>query len=288
MTSLMTNDFELLTRGFYLEGLLVEGEDVWFTDVVVGGVQHLASGKIVLPERMMIGGLLLNEDGCLLVAGPGGIAWVNPETGANGPLVEGLSGANEMRADLSGGMVFGSIDLDAVLRGKKPAPSSLYRLSPDREMTLLRDGLAFANGLSYSADGATLFFNESFAASRAFPVSEDGTLGDPSLLRSKPDCDGLALDAEGNVWITGFSSSFLLCLAPDGSEVRRLELPGNACTNVRFGGRDMRDLYVTVVDTGAAQLLAQGRPLEEKSSALYRTRSPVPGAPITRTRFHLP
>lgn len=279
--------FETLARGFYLEGLLVDGEDIWFTDVAKGGVRRVGSDQVLLGERTMIGGLLLNADGRLLVAGGDGIAWADPGTGAAGVLVEGLGGVNEMRPDGRGGMVFGTIDLASILRGERPGPSSIRRLSADRTLTVLREGLAFANGLAVSPDGRTLYFNESFAAVRAFPVQADGSLGAPRLMADKPDCDGLALDVEGNVWITGFSSNALLCLAPDGREVRRLPLPGHACTNVRFGGPDMGDLYVTLVDPASAQALADGRPLAHENSVLLRTRSPVPGAPIARTRFTL-
>jgi sugar lactone lactonase YvrE len=106
-------------------------------------------------------------------------------------------------------------------------------------------------------------------------------------MADKPDCDGLALDAEGNIWITGFASGELLRLKPDGREAGRLPLPGAACTNVRFGGADMRDLYVNVVDPAAARALAEGRPPEGQNSVLYRSRSPVAGAPIARTAFRL-
>lgn len=89
-----------------------------------------------------------------------------------------------------------------------------------------------------------------------------GGLGEPRPLADNPDCDGMALDAEGNLWISGFSSGELRHLRPDGSEVGRLTLPVKACSNVCFGGADMRDLCVTGVDPACAQALAEGRALE--------------------------
>jgi len=287
MSAAANATFVPLARGFYLEGLLVDGDNIWFTDVITGGVRRVGSDQVLLKNRTMIGGLLLNADGGLLVAGQGDIVWAHPATGAEGILVDGFQGTNEMHPDGQGGIVFGTIDLPAILRGVKPGPSSIYRVSSDRKKTLLHEGLAFANGLAISSDRATLFFNESFAATRAFPIAADGSLGAPRLLADKPDCDGMALDVEGNVWISGFSSGELLCLHPDGREVFRLKLPGRACSNVRFGGPDMRDLYVTVVDPASAQALADGTPLKEQNSVLFRTRSPVPGAPVGRPTFKL-
>jgi hypothetical protein len=49
----------------------------------------------------------------------------------------------------------------------------------------------------------------------------------------------------------------------------------------------LRDLYVTIVDPASAQALAEGRPLTDMNSVLYRTRSPVAGAPIAPAGFAL-
>ncbi len=291
MTSLLISEimatFDPIVSGFYLEGLLVDGDDIWFTDVTVGGVHKVGSDTVLLPDRTMIGGLALNEDGRLLVAGVGGIVWVDPGSGRSGVLVEGLDGVNEMRADGCGGLFFGTIDLPSILEGKRPGPSTIRHLSRDRGLTQLWGGLTFANGLAISADRSAIYLNESFSATRAFPIGEDRALGQPHTLIEMADCDGMALDADGNIWVCGFSSGELRCVTPEGEEVRRLSLPGKACTNVRFGGSDLGDLYVAIVDTASAQALAEGRPLTTRNSTLYRTRSPVPGAPVEKTAFQL-
>lgn len=279
--------FEPVLHGYYLEGLLINGENIWFTDVAIGGVQRAGSDDLLLPDRTMIGGLQLNEDGALLVSGLDGIVWVHPESERSGTVVDEIAGANEMCACARGGLIYGTIDLPAILRGERPGPSTIEYLSPDGVSSQLRRGLTFANGLAFSPRQDELYFNESFSATRAFPVGKGGVLGEPRTLIDMADCDGMALDAEGNIWVTGFASGELRCVAPDGTEVRRMALPGKACTNVRFGGPDLQDLYVTIVDPAAAQALADATPLKERTSTLFRARSPVPGARREHTRLKL-
>lgn len=286
MTAMHDVEFTPIAYGYYLEGLLISGDAIWYTDVAVGGVQRVGSADILLSDRTMVGGLYLNAGGELLVSGAGGIDWINPETGESGSLVLGLGGVNEMRADCDGGLYFGTIDLPSILRGERPGPSTIQHLSVAGELTKLRDGLSFANGLAISPDGEALYFNESFSATRAFPVAADGRLKDPRTLIDLYDCDGMALDADGNIWVTGFASNELRCVKPDGAEVCRIALPGAACTNVRFAGQDGRDLYVTIVEPASAHALAEGRPLTERNSTLYKGRSPIVGAFVVPSRFN--
>jgi sugar lactone lactonase YvrE len=276
-----------IARGFYLEALLIDGDAVWFTDVVLGGVRRAGSDAVLLPERTMIGGLLQNTGGELLVSGADGIAWVDPASGRSGKLVDGLGGINEMRADGAGGLLFGTIDLAAILAGKRPGPSAIWHLDTNRMLTKLKDGLTFANGLSPSPDRSRLYFNESFAGVRCWALDGTRPLGDPLWAIDKVDCDGMALDSAGNLWITGFASDHLLCLSPEGAELNRLALPGPACTNARFAGAELDDLVVCMVDPAAAQALADGRAIEQQNSAIYRAAAPVWGAPIARTAFVL-
>jgi hypothetical protein len=50
-----------------------------------------------------------------------------------------------------------------------------------------------------------------------------------------------------------------------------------AITQIRFGGDDMRDVYITAVPADAGERLAEGKLPEGEVSFLYRGRSSVPG-----------
>jgi sugar lactone lactonase YvrE len=290
-----TIELQPIAQGYYLEALLVEGDTVWYGDVIVGGINRLAadgSSKTWLPERRMVGGLLLKEDGAVLVSGADGVHWFNPANNQTGVLIdsvngEPLKGVNEMRPDGKGGMYFGGSDMPAIEAGTRPGPVGLYRLDTERRATQLCEGLVFTNGLTPNRDGTRLFHNESFVGTFAYDVQADGSLTNRTQLLEKKDCDGMAIDVEGNLWISGFASGELLRVKPDGTIVQRIGLPGDAATNVRFGGSDGRDVYITVVSRAAAMDIKNGITPTAKTSTLYRGRSEVAGQPIPRTRFRL-
>lgn len=289
--------FEPLARGLYLEGLAVDSARgaVWYSDVIAGGVHGLwpdGRTEMLNPGRMWTGGVLMNADGCVLSSGPGGVMWNEPGTDRSGWLIREIagrpiSGVNEMVPDLAGGLYFGVIDLDAVIRGATPGPSAIFRLSANGDVTLVAEGLTFVNGLALSADGTRLFCNDSFAATYAFEVAPDGGLSQRRLLLDKPDADGLALDAAGNLWITGFRSSELSRVTPGGELLGAVATPGGAVTQVRFGGADLRDVYVNTVPADGGDGLAAGALPTEPRSVLYRGRSATPGSAAAPARFQL-
>lgn len=287
--------FTPLARGRYLEALAVDDGTVWFSDVILGGVQGLhADGTTShwLPERRWIGGVAINEDGAVLCSGPGGIAWFNAATGRSGTLLSSIDGApisgvNEMCPDGYGGLIFGTLDLDSIIKGRETAPVALYRLDVSGEVTLLSENLRFCNGVSVSPDGRSLYHNESFVGTFVYDIAADGSLSRRKMLVDKKDCDGIALDTRGYLWLSGFASGELLCVRPDGAVEQRLPLPPGAATNIRFGGLAGRELYVTMVPLTAGAEIARGELPAEPNSVLYRAQSPVSGRVVERTRFKL-
>jgi sugar lactone lactonase YvrE len=288
-------EFEPVARGIYLEGLAVEGDTVWFTDVFDGGVQRRdPDGTLArwLPEREWIGAVGLNGDGALLLSGFGGIVWVDPESGRSGSLVDSvggrpLLGANEMCSDGNGGIYFGEIDLPAIEGRRQPGPVALHHLAADGTTRTVATELVFCNGVGLSEDGGTLYHNESFVGTFAYPVLDDGSLGERQKLLEKEDVDGLVFDVDGNLWITGFSSNDVICVTPEGEVADRVSVPAGAVTNIRFGGADGRDLYVTTVPLEAGMEIAAGRWPTAPDSVLYRTQAPVAGRIPPRPEFAL-
>jgi sugar lactone lactonase YvrE len=290
--------YEPIARGLYLEGLALDLQRgiVWYSDVIAGGIHGIypdGRTNTLNPDRMWTGGVMVNEDGCVLSTGAGGIMWNNPETGASGWLlaeIDGkpINGINEMVPDGTGGIFFGTNDIEMVLAGQPSRPTQLYRLTADRQVIRLAEGLNFTNGIMFDAQRRRFYCNDSFVATYAFDVQPDLTLANKRVLADKVDADGMALDAEGNVWITGFRSPEIIRLAPDGGALAPVPNPGGAAvTQVRFGGADLRDVYINTVPVDAGDRLAVGELPTEKTSILYRGRADKPGLPVAAARFEL-
>jgi hypothetical protein len=76
-------------------------------------------------------------------------------------------------------------------------------------------------------------------------------------------------------------------LRRDGTHLPPLQTPAGAITQIRLGGRDMRDFYINTVPADGGDSLKDGVPLRGKNSFMYRGRSEVAGMPIPPGRFRL-
>jgi sugar lactone lactonase YvrE len=289
-------EFKVLATGYcFLEAPRAAGAHVWFTDLLLGGVRRLSpDGSVTtfLPDRHHVGGLAVNADGRIVCVGPGGLVWLDPATGASGVLLDTIdgapfaTGANDFIPDGRGGLYFGTLSKGADY-SQEPQSTQLYRIDAERRVTRLADGLKFANGVGLSPDGGRLYHVESLLGVFAYDVLPDGSLANKVLFNAREDGDGLAVDAEGGVWIAHFASGEIARYRPDGKLDRRISMPHKAVSSVAFGGDDWRDLYVTTAGNHGIESLFTGE-LPPREASLFHARSDIPGVPVPVTRFELP
>lgn len=291
-------EFSEIARGLYLEGLSVDHtrEVVWYSDVISGGIHGVKFDGTKVgsfnDDRMWTGGVMMNDDGSVLSTGQFGIMWNNPDSGKSGWLLrelegEAINGINEMWPDGTGGMYFGTNDIERIIDGEDTRPTRLYRITADGETIRLADGIKFTNGIAFDPERRRFYCNSTFECAWVFDVADDLTLTNKRCLIDKEDVDGMSLDTEGNVWITGFRSNYLTRIAPDGSELPRIQTPPGSITQVRFGGADGRDYFFNVVPADGGDTLKEGGEITAANSMLYRGRAEVPGVKIAPTRFKL-
>ena len=88
--------------------------------------------------------------------------------------------------------------------------------------------------------------------------------------------DGMTVDAEGCLWVAHYNRGVVRRYSPEGRMIGAVVLPVRQVASCAFGGRDLKDLYITTLThTLTAEQLRQ----EPLSGALFRCRPGVGGLP---------
>ena len=137
--------------------------------------------------------------------------------------------------------------------GDYPGPTGeIYRIDPDGTAAVFHSGpFHYTNGLAIDGVARYLYVAQT-ATDDVVRVPLDGSGGAPEQVCAPgallPMPDGLAFDAEQNLYVTSFGASALERIRPDGSVelVARDErgLTINRATNCAFGGAEMDRLYL--------------------------------------------
>jgi sugar lactone lactonase YvrE len=290
--------FVRIAEGVYLEGLSYDFKRnvVWYSDPLKGGIYGVTpDGEPVASfnlDRQWTGGVMMNADGSVLSTGPGGIMWNDPDTGKSGWLLQeidgkAINGVNEMWPDGTGGIFFGTNDVEYIALAQTTRPSAVYRLTRDRKVITLDTEVYFSNGLAYDPGRKTLYCSDTFRTSWAWDVKDDLTLTNKRVLMDREDCDGMTLDAQGNVLITGFRTDGMIRrMKPDVTQIDTLKTPPGSTTQIRFGGADLKDFYIALVPAGAGDGIKDGKPVTDPS-CIYRGRSEYAGVGIAPANFEL-
>jgi gluconolactonase len=119
----------------------------------------------------------------------------------------------------------------------------VYYLAPDRQ-NLIRviDDLVQPNGIIGTPDGQVLYVADIGAGQTfSYHIQKDGTLSDKKLF-CPMGSDGLTIDSEGNVYLTGKG---VTVFDRTGKQIAHIEVAEPWTANVCFGGRDLATLFIT-------------------------------------------
>lgn len=260
---------EELASGYtLLEGPTVDGDGgVYFSDVIGGGVHRWSPEgvKQVVPKRRGVGGIVLHADGGVIVTGRDVL---HVRGGGSRVLLslDGVTGFNDLATAPDGSVYVGALRFHP-FAGDAPVPGEIWRVGAAGEAAPAAGGVLWANGIGFSPDGRVAYGSDyARACVLAWEVGADGALSSPRTLAEMPagSADGLAVDAEGGVWVAPGANGNVVRFAPDGSLDRKLPVPAKFVSSLCFGGDDMCDLYVTTGD-----------------GTLLRGRSDVAGVALT-------
>jgi gluconolactonase len=259
---------------------------VFFTNTEASAIMRW-NGKslsVFRQDQNAANGLLFDRQG-RLVACEGKAGRVTRTDMANGQITvlcdqfdgKPLGMPNDLAFDAAGRIYFTSrMAPDAPAGGNV---NSVYRIDPDGRVTrvLHAPNIDMPNGIVTSPDDKILYLVESDGREGrkrqivAYDLSADGTpTGGRTHVPFYPgrSGDGMAIDAEGNLYIAaglhkprGTSETLdtrpgIHVVTPAGKLVDFLETPDDTITNCRFGGEDLKTLYIT---SGRKLLSARSR-----------------------------
>jgi len=171
---------------------------------------------------------------------------------------------NDMVVDAQGRAYVGNFgfDLDAEMAARGPAAvtaehatAKLALVTPDGAVRVAAEDMHFPNGSVITPDGKTLIVGETFAARlTAFDIGADGALSNrrvwAPLAPRLPD--GIALDADGTVWVANPVAPECFRVAQGGAVLEVIDT-GAPCFACMLGGEDGRTLFMLTAGGAGAQ-----------------------------------
>jgi sugar lactone lactonase YvrE len=263
-------------------------ERLVFVDIMRGHIHEFnpATGKDrVVEVGRPVGCVALSERGDWIAGASDGFYRVDPRTGRTtllAPVEAELTDnrMNDGHVDARGRFWAGTMGMGG-LRER----GSLYRLDPDGSVRRVLTRVTVSNGLDWSPDGRTFYFTD-LTLSRIDQFDFEPVAG--TIANRRPFVefplevgypDGLAVDAEGFVWVGLWEGGSLHRHAPDGRLDVIIPVPASQTTKCAFGGPDLRDLYITTAWIGLDRRAREAQPL---AGGLFRVRPGVRGRTVNR------
>lgn len=206
------------------------------------------TGRVLLDD--LTGGLALTKSGKLLLAGRQGIHLFDPDSEKSTLLFDPEKHKPENRfnsaaLDARGNLWVGTMRVDG-----QSGSGSFYQLGPDLSVKVMLPNVTLPKNAGWSLDGTELYLSQGGDARLdAYRIRPDGTLGPTrTLVQGNAEIghpNGIAVDAEGCIWVAMLGGWTVNRYAPDGTLLRRIDLPVPMPTALCFGGPDLSQLFVT-------------------------------------------
>ncbi len=181
---------------------------------------------------------------------------------------------NDMVVDTNGRAYVGNFGHD-FFKGEPPKAAEVILVSPDGSARIVAPDMMFPNGSVIPPGGKTLIVGESMAHRLTeFDIAADGTLANRRVWAELGDHlpDGIALDAEGAIWVAAPFTHELFRVRKGGEvveQIKREQMP-IACA---LGGPGRRTLFLLTSETVVPDECRQKR-----SARIETTEVEVPGA----------
>jgi len=156
-----------------------------------------------------------------------------------------LNGPNDIWISANGGLYFTDpyYKRNYWKRGAKEQDECVYYLAkPEAKPVRVIEDFKQPNGIIGTPDGKMLYVADIGAGKTySYRIQADGSLKDKKLF-CELGSDGMTIDSEGNVYLTGKGVSVF---DRAGKKIEQIEVPEPWTANVCFGGKDHQMLFIT-------------------------------------------
>jgi sugar lactone lactonase YvrE len=180
---------------------------------------------------------------------------------------------NDGKCDSDGRLWAGTINTS----DEPSETAALYRLDHNG-LSEVEGGYTNANGKTWSPDGAILYHADT-SRGIIWQYDYDPATGVAdhkrvfvNLGEARPD--GLASDADGNIYAAIFGGSCVSVLSPRGEKIEQIDVPAPHVTSCAFGGEGLRTLLITTAYDGMDDAALKEAPLSGHVFAIERA---IPG-----------
>ena len=161
---------------------------------------------------------------------------------------------NDMVVDAQGRAYVGNFGYNYEA-GESEKNTVLIMVTPEGEVSVAADDLAFPNGTVITPDGGTMIIGESEGNRlTAFDIGPDGSLSNRRVWASLDvPPDGICLDDEGCIWVAVPDEPGSFIRVAEGGEVKeRIDLEDRGGYACMLGGEDRRTLFMLEAFTGVS------------------------------------
>ncbi|MGD9995536.1 MAG: SMP-30/gluconolactonase/LRE family protein [Ilumatobacteraceae bacterium] len=268
----------------FAEGLRWHDGALWLSDLFGHAVHTITDGR--LERRLQLpddepSGLGFLPDGTPIVVAMKSRQLRSIGSGS-AQLYAEMSGAatsecNDMYVDAHGRAYVSTFGYD-LRSGEEPKPGTVVLVRPGEDAVVAAGDLIFPNGMVASPDGRTFIVAQLFGEElTAYDVEADGSLTNRRVFASLPGRapDGLAIDAEGGVWVATSTGGSCIRVVDGGEITHEISFGEEWVTSCALGGEDGRTLFVASAQTTLDDWLA-GRSVSHIRTVAVDV--PAPGA----------
>jgi len=234
----------------------IYNKQIWVYDPII------KKCKIFWQGNLMIGGFAFAKFGGIVLCTDKGVYIIrNYIKGISGNQIELLYSIkfshgemfNDITVDPMGRIFVGTLD--------RTCPKGvLFLLEKGKKPKIILGNIGCSNGMTFSLDKRFFLHTDSLSRkiTRYDYNIQTGQISNPEVFfhgeENQGLPDGITLDSEGFVWAAFWGNSAVRRINPEGKIVDEIMLPVVQPSSVMFGGKDLKDLYITSSCQGATDL----------------------------------